>query len=112
MATAVEEQAPEAMKVIIDKAINDLFEENGTFECQSYVNEAAYTEHHWDVISFSAQQEPSKGEFDTSHTFTSSCDEVYSSGDSDRALKKRTMILPNNYISIQNDNRPYAEHMK
>ena len=59
------------MKVVIHKAINDLFKENGTFECQCYVNEAAYTEHHQDTISFSAQQEPSKGEFDILHTFTS-----------------------------------------
>lgn len=61
-ATVIKNTASKAMKVVIHKAINDLFEENGTFECKCYVNKSTYTEYNWDTISFSAKQEPSKGD--------------------------------------------------
>lgn len=72
-------------------AINDDLpcEDHGTFKCEIYVNEdLTITDHHLDVVSFTATQETKvKGDFSLSHSFTSLCDEVYSSGDSNITLK-------------------------
>ena len=91
MASCDETNSSEITDAAAKMAINDdpLCEDHGTFECEVYVNkDLTITDHHLDAVSFTATQDIKvKGDFPLSHSFTSLCDEVYSSGDSDITLK-------------------------
>jgi hypothetical protein len=73
-------------------AINDSPCETDTYMLECYVTNEATTiaDHYMNNISFTSEQEQSRGKFVLDETFVATCDETYSIGDNNIILKTYT----------------------
>jgi hypothetical protein len=84
----------DSMIASIDQmAINDAPSETGTYSSECYINiEATIADHYMNIISFSAEQEHSKGDFVLDDAFSTICNDIYSIGGNDITLKTYTNV--------------------